>query len=399
MISAEGGVTIGIDASNIRAGGGLTHLAEILRAARPGECGVRRVVIWGGRDTLATLPARPWLDCIHDPMLDGPLVARFIWQYTRLSRLVRASCDLLFVPGGTYLGGFRPYVAMAQNMLPFMPAESKRYGLSKTRLRLKYLRLAQTRTLRKATGVIFLTPYAVRQIEGFLGGIPGLTRVVPHGLEERFRLRPRPQRPISTYSEAHPFCLLYVSIVDEYKHQWRVAEAVSRLRQTLPVAVDIVGPAYGPSLKRLRSVFARCDPEGRYLRYRGEMAFADIHTAYHQADAYVFASTCEMLPNTLAEAMAAGLPIACSNQPPMSEMLGDGAEFFSPADARDIAGALERMIRSPERREHLAQGAYARAQAYSWDRCAGETFSFLGQIANRAAEPSRAARGACLRAR
>ena len=35
---------IGIDASNIRAGGGLHHLLEILRAAQPEQHGIKRVI-------------------------------------------------------------------------------------------------------------------------------------------------------------------------------------------------------------------------------------------------------------------------------------------------------------------------------------------------------------------
>ena len=40
----------------------------------------------------------------------------------------------------------------------------------------------------------------------------------------------------------------YTSIVDVYKHQWNVAEAVLRLRREgMPVTLDLVGPAYPPA--------------------------------------------------------------------------------------------------------------------------------------------------------
>src|SRR5256885_5157333 len=110
---------IGIDATNLRSGGSLTHIGELLTAARPELHGVTRVVIWGGRDVLARVPSQPWLDAVHEPMLDGPLPLRVLWQQTKLAGVARrAACDLLFVPGGTYLGDFRPFVTMSQNMLP-----------------------------------------------------------------------------------------------------------------------------------------------------------------------------------------------------------------------------------------------------------------------------------------
>ena len=54
------GLTLGIDASNIRAGGGVTHLAELLRAAVPAEHGFDEVIVWSNEGTLAKLDERPW---------------------------------------------------------------------------------------------------------------------------------------------------------------------------------------------------------------------------------------------------------------------------------------------------------------------------------------------------
>jgi hypothetical protein len=47
------GIRIGIDASNLRLGGGVTHIRELLGAASPQSQGVDRVVMWGGARTLA----------------------------------------------------------------------------------------------------------------------------------------------------------------------------------------------------------------------------------------------------------------------------------------------------------------------------------------------------------
>src|SRR5262245_44496473 len=104
-------VRVGIDASNIRAGGGLTHLMELLRAAQPQQHGVSNVIVWGSHATLSRLPIHPWLEASNQAALDGSALQRIVWQQTTLTRLARRKCDVLFVPGGSYAGTFVPFVA------------------------------------------------------------------------------------------------------------------------------------------------------------------------------------------------------------------------------------------------------------------------------------------------
>ena len=42
---ASNNLNLGIDASNIRTGGGLTHLVELLNAATPQEYGINKVIV------------------------------------------------------------------------------------------------------------------------------------------------------------------------------------------------------------------------------------------------------------------------------------------------------------------------------------------------------------------
>ena len=53
--------TIGIDASNLRGGGGLTHLVELLRIANPLKHDFSRIIVWGEKETLSILEDKPWL--------------------------------------------------------------------------------------------------------------------------------------------------------------------------------------------------------------------------------------------------------------------------------------------------------------------------------------------------
>ena len=83
------------------------------------------------------------------------------------------------------------------------------------------------------------------------------------------------------------------------------------------------------------------------------------------------------MPNILLEAMAAGLAIACAERGPMPGVLGDAGVYFDPEQPETIAAALERLFGDPVLRATLAADAHARAGAFSWTRCADETFAFL----------------------
>lgn len=373
---------LGIDASNIRAGGGVTHLAELLRAANPVEQGFSQVIVWSGQATLKRIENRPWLVKRTDSVLESHYLHRALWQRSQLGKLVKAEgCDLLFVPGGSFTTDFRPVVAMSQNLLPFEWRELMRYGGSTFSLKLLLLRWSQSRSFRRANGTIFLTRYAQDAVLKVTGTLPGRTTIIPHGIDRRFFQPPRVQRPLIEYSDAQPFQLIYVSIIDTYKHQWQVAEAVAKLRaEGLPVVLDLIGPAYQPALRRLQRTLQRVDPTGHTIHYCGVVPYHGLHARYAVTDLCIFASSCETFGQILTEAMSAGLPIACSNRSAMPELLGDAGVYFDPERPVEIAAALKQLIADPELRTRCAEGAYIKAQQYSWERCAQETFSFLRKI-------------------
>jgi len=273
---------------------------------------------------------------------------------------------------------------MSQNLLPFEWSELRRYGWSWMTLKLLLLRMSQSVTFRNVTGLIFLTKYAHDIVMKVIRNTSAVKVIIPHGISETFFQIPRLQRPITEYSSESPFRILYVSMIDVYKHQWNTAVAsVALRRKGFPVRLDLVGPAYPPALRRLRETLERLDPERELVRYVGEVSHDELPVRYGQADMCVFASSCENMPNILLEGMASGLPIACSRRGPMPEILGDdGGIYFNPEDPKDIEVAIQTLIEAPAIRERLALKAYEKARAYSWNQCAWNTFAFLEKIAS-----------------
>ncbi len=375
---------LAIDATNIRGGGGVTHLRELLGSVRPNEYGIDRVLVWSGRRTLNRLPDTAWIDKINRPEFERSLLSRVIWQRARSAEEMKAeACDLLFVPGGTYGGAFRPYVAMSQNLLPFEWQEARRYGFSPLTLKFLLLRRAQVATFRRAAGLIFLTDYARKAVAQTTGRITPLQQVIPHGVDDRFRLKPRKQKPLSAYSKSKPFRILYVSVVAPYKHHLKVLAAVQSVRASHEsVVLELIG-GLSVGAQRFKAAVKDANRSEEWVHWRGEVPFDILHQAYHEADAFLFASSCENLPNILLEAMAAGLPIACSDRGPMPEVLGEAGAYFNPEDPDSIATALEHLLGEVDLRQAYADLAYERATRHSWRTCAQTTMSFLAQVAGR----------------
>lgn len=373
-----------IDASNLRLGGGLTHLVELLGNADAPAHGFEQVIVWSAPATLSLIAERPWLTKATEPILEANPVRRAFWQRRRLGHLaLRDHCDLIFAPGGTFLTPFRPVVTMCRNMLPFDWREIARYGASLQALRFLSLRVAQSRSFRRASATIFLTQYAYDAVTRVVGPLAGPAHIIPHGVDPRFFAidRRAPAVPAAG-DQARPLEIVYVSIIDHYKHQDNVARAAVRLAACgHSIRLTLIGPAYAPALRRLRAVLQAIDPQERVVRHLGPIAHAQIHDWYARADIGIFASSCENMPNILLEMMAAGLPIACSNRGPMPQMLGDAGSYFDPEDVESICGAILQLSQSAQGRERAANAARKRASGYSWKRCADETFTLLAGIA------------------
>ncbi len=257
-----------------------------------------------------------------------------------------------------------------------------RYGFKWLTLKFLLLRFSQARTFRRSDGVIFLTEYAKRIVSSAIGCTFSSSAVIPHGINGRFFRTPRRQRHTSEFSAAKPCKIVYCSSVDVYKHQSTVVEAVSMLRSNgIFVSLELVGPPQS-SISTLRDTINRIDPTNVFISYLGNLPYDSIDQIYEHADINVFASSCENMPNILLEAMAAGVPTACSNRGPMPAILKDAGVYFDPENPSEIYRALMTMINSTELRADLAYSAFKLAHNYDWQRSSKDVFSFLRRIGN-----------------
>lgn len=360
---------IAIDATNIKAGGGLSHLKQICSELIDAK-GVE-IHIFGGT----------WLEEIklenkHIYKKEfSSLVRQEIFKNIKLPKLLK-KFDIVFAPGGTFHSKTIPYIPMSQNMLVFENKERNRFPISFTWLRYLILERIQLWSFRNAAGIIYISEYAKNYIENKYKDLKSKnSTVIYHGISDSFRQLPKEQFPIENYSSEKPFKLLYVSIVNYYKHQWNVIDAVKKLKENgFPIELELVGPMYKSLEEKVKNALKGAES---YITYKGKVPYEEIASSYKNADLFIFASTCENMPNILIEAMSAGLPILCSNYGPMPEVLKDAGVFMDPTDMLSISTNLEKMLKDYNMRHEVAQKAYKYSQEFSWKKAAMETLEFI----------------------
>jgi len=370
---------LGIDASNIKDGGGLTHLKELLENVEPRQFGFTKVILWSLHDTLIRIEDKDWLVKIKLDDKYRNFFQRWYWQKFSLSSVAKnEKCSILFIPGSSFSGSFRPFVTLSQNLLPFEWKELGRYGLSKATIRLMLLYFFQKFTFLRANGIIFLTDYARKTILTKIRAGYKSTEVISHGINPKFFRKPRTQKEYDS-TDQQAINLLYVSFIGEYKHQWNVVKAVKLASDVgWNIKLNLVGNlTERKAANKLFSQLKIDDQNNQYVNLVTNVSYESVQDFYKSADIFIFASTCENLPNILLEAMAAGLPILSSSYGPMPEVLGNAGIYFDPLSPVDIRNKLIQLIENKKLRSEIALNAYQKAQQFTWKKTSEETFKFL----------------------
>ena len=162
-----------------------------------------------------------------------------------------------------------------------------------------------------------------------------------------------------------PGSILYISRIEHPgKNHINLIEAYERLRPD----ADLVFA--GGDWNGAEAVHARAEasPLKDRIRFLGFVPDAEMPKLWSEARAYVFPSRFEGFGLSLLEAMAAGVPCACSKTSSLGE-LGEGvAELFDPEDPSDIAAALKRVLEANVG-ARISAGR-EKAASFSWRRCA-----------------------------
>jgi glycosyltransferase involved in cell wall biosynthesis len=203
--------------------------------------------------------------------------------------------------------------------------------------------------VRRAARVMVTSRYCAEQVKK-LYGVTQEPVIVPELIElEEWSELLAAQRA----HETDRFTVLSVGRFYRRKRLDVLLRAAVLLRERIPgLEIRIVGngPCAG-SLHRL----ARELRLGRTVTWLGDVSRSRLAAEYHDASLFCLPSVQEGFGIVLLEAMAAGNPIVASRAAAIPEV-APHAEFAEPDDPAALAGAIERLWRSPE-----ARAAQARA--------------------------------------
>ena len=160
--------------------------------------------------------------------------------------------------------------------------------------------------------------------------------------------------------------ILYISRIEHPgKNHVRLIEAYGRLPRALAEKHPLV--LAGADWKDAEAVHAEAaaSPHADRIRFTGFVE--DAETLWREAGFYVFPSLFEGFGLSLAEAMARGVPCACSENGSLGEIAGDAALTFDPLDVGAIAAALETLLAedAAARAARIERGR-RRAALFSW---------------------------------
>ena len=111
------------------------------------------------------------------------------------------------------------------------------------------------------------------------------------------------------------------------------------------------------------------------VRFLGWISGEELEGLWAIARAFVFPSLHEGFGLPVLEAMARGVPVACSNASSLPEVAGDAALLFDPQDERAIAAAIERLLGDRAHAERLVAMGRERARLFTWERSARLTLA------------------------
>lgn len=369
---------LAIDATRNRSGGAVVHLVNILHYFDDKSSEITEIHLWSYEELLSKIPDYIWLRKHSPKAVNRNIAHQLKWQYFDLPKEIKANnCDMLFSVDAGSICRYDPYIVMSRDMLSFEKNEFNRYFFSLAWLRLWILKFVQLSSFKNSAATIFLTHYAQEKIRQF-HSIDYDSVVINHGVSDDFRIHKKNKTKLVTEAEIN---ITFVSNADLYKHHWNVIEAVHNVRckSGLNVKLNLIGSEEGNkfALNKIDKAQDRFDPDRKFILRTPKMNHNKLIEYLRCTDIFLFASTCENMPNTLIEGMTTGLPIVCSNYGPMKEMIKDAAIFFDPEEIGSIEYALSRMIYDDELRLKCAEDSYENSKNYSWEKCSNETFEFI----------------------
>jgi glycosyltransferase involved in cell wall biosynthesis len=323
----------------------------------------------------------PWGELL--PAVTVPVNARNRMQWvlgeqTLLPRLAtRAGVDLVHSLASTapLWGRFRRVVTVHDLIYARFPG-------AHAGLRDKGMRVLVPAAVRRSQRVIADSQSTRQDLLELLGVSPERVDVVPLGLGAVRRRPPPPERDVRARFElGERSVVLSLSAKRPHKNLLALIGALARIEpEDRPV---LVIPGYPTAYElelRARADALRIADDVRFPAWVSE---EELEGLWSIARAFVFPSLYEGFGLPVLEAMARGVPVACSNASSLPEVAGEAALLFDPHDEAAIAEAIYRLLGDESLRARLRTLGAAQAQRFTWERTARLTLESYAKAMQR----------------
>jgi glycosyltransferase involved in cell wall biosynthesis len=157
-----------------------------------------------------------------------------------------------------------------------------------------------------------------------------------------------------------------------YKNLGTLIRALASVDEQAPMLVLPGAPTAHEQELRAVAGEAGVAERVRFLHWVSE---SELEGLYRVSACFVLPSLIEGFGLPVLEAMARGVPVACSNRPALPEVVGDAALLFDPLDQAALAAALRRLLTDRQLGAELVRRGRARASEFTWRRTAELTLA------------------------
>lgn len=166
-----------------------------------------------------------------------------------------------------------------------------------------------------------------------------------------------------------------------HKNLMRLLDALSTIaRERRPV---LILPGYATEHEEELRRHALEIAVAEDVRFLGWISAADAEGFYACSSGFVFPSLYEGFGLPVLEAMARGLPVACSDRGSLKEVAGDAALIFDPENVTAIARSIETLLFDRGVAERLREAGRARAAHFTWEKTARATLATYEKVLAR----------------
>jgi glycosyltransferase involved in cell wall biosynthesis len=332
---------------------------------------VNRYFIFTNRETGRDLvPGVENFTCVPQPLAATSRPARMLWEQAALPiEVTRRRLDILFNPGFT-----APLFCGCPMVTVFHDLQHKRHPEYFRWFELPFWRMFLFVAAFRSARVLAVSETTAADLRAIYRLPQEAIDVVHHGVDpEFFQLCRRPCSP--------PY-ILCVSTLHPHKNLDRLLQAFAILYRERPEYRLIMAGMRGfhaEELERRRTALGLDGP----VEFTGWIPRDRLYELYAGASAFIYPSTFEGFGMPVLEALAAGLPTACSRIEPMASLAGDAALQFDPEDTGDMVAAMRRMTADEKLRAKLLAEGPRRASQFSWETAARETLKTLQSVISR----------------